>query len=171
MEHDIDTAELQDIILKKIRTLRHKKFTDKRPEELSVIVRVFLMKYLGLHYEFTSEELSAELAKRRIRPTIKESILRIFAALGEVMYGGKGISRQEFRSLLDDFTMLVHLATDRPHSHQVVHQKATAVLSGLIALIQKMLTPPESPRRNDGASVALRPRVVKKKSKKRKNNR
>ena len=54
---------LKGLILAKLKAIEKRKFGKNSIGDLSLVFRVFLLRYLNLNYEFTLEELVGELNK------------------------------------------------------------------------------------------------------------
>lgn len=102
---------LKKIILKKLNSIKHKKFEDGSLNEFSLALRVFLLKFLKLNYEFTDEELYNELNRMGINKTLKERIMNIADLLEEIKYKDKKITKKEFNNILNEGVEIIKLAT------------------------------------------------------------
>ena len=102
---------IRKLILTKLNTIRKEKFQPKTIDKFSLVFRVFLLRYLGLNYEFTFEELVNELNKKKVDRQLKNKILGTLNSLTEIKYEGKEISKEQFKSLLDDAERIVDWAT------------------------------------------------------------
>jgi hypothetical protein len=102
---------LRRLILGKLRALEKKKFEAKVIDEFSLLFKAFLLRYLNLDCEFTSDELVNHLKKTKVPARIKEDIRELMNLLTEVHYKGKKISRDQFKSLLAEAEHIIHSAT------------------------------------------------------------
>ena len=108
-----DTGQLElirKVILAKLNSLKSRQFEDKSLDEFSLAFRVFLLKYLKLNYEFTEEELSAELDKRGISKLLKERILKITSLVEEIKYKEKKLTKDEFQTILGEGIHIIQVA-------------------------------------------------------------
>jgi len=101
---------LRSSIVKRIRSIRKKKFTDKAIDNFSWSFRVFLIKFLSLGYEFTHEELLRETSKVNIKENLRNRILAISDSLEEIKYGSKIISKEDFLWMLDEAERIINFA-------------------------------------------------------------
>lgn len=104
---------VQKVILKKLNSIKNKKLTENGFEELSIAFRVFLMRYLDLSYEFTEEELSKELSRKRLKKIIKENVTEIAILLDEVKYSDRKITNEEFMSIIDKFQQIIEESSSK----------------------------------------------------------
>jgi len=74
---------LSKLILTKLRTIKKEKFELKTIDKLSLVFRVFLLRYLNLNYEFTLEELINELSKSKVQSNLKNRIITMSNLLTE----------------------------------------------------------------------------------------
>tara|TARA_Y100000310_G_C20674597_1_gene812231 strand:+ start:2080 stop:2952 length:873 start_codon:yes stop_codon:yes gene_type:complete len=102
---------LRKLILTRIKKLKKQKFNEKAIDKFSVTFRVFMLRYLNLNYEFTVDELIIELNKTKIPQNLKEKVVSVLKLISEVKYENKEISKDEFKSLLNETNTIVNLAT------------------------------------------------------------
>ncbi|MBW2975849.1 hypothetical protein KY347_00220 [Candidatus Woesearchaeota archaeon] len=114
---------LRKLILTRLKSVRKEKFGDKAIDKLSLVFRVFLLRHLNLNYEFTLEELIAELNKRRISSKLKKRVIAILNLLTELMYEDKKISQEEFKSMLTEAESIVSLATGQDGEEKKTEKK------------------------------------------------
>ena len=113
-ETDIVQLELiRKLVLRKLNSIKHKKFTNNSINDLSLAFHVFLLKYLKLDYEFTEEELSRELEKKSINQKLRLLIIETFSLLDEVKYRGRKISKLEFEKILNQGIEIINIATGK----------------------------------------------------------
>ena len=113
---EVDIGELElirKIILTKLTSIKRKRFEEKSIDRFSLAFRVFLLKFLHLDYEFTEQELSKELEKRRVNNELKEGIMRIANLLAEIKYEGKKVTKIEFNAMLDEGIKIIMAATHK----------------------------------------------------------
>jgi len=70
------------------------------------IVRLFFAELFKIKYEFTFEELSSELERRRIDKNLKEKTLFFLKKLSIVEYSNEKLPDSELKKLLNDFLKL-----------------------------------------------------------------
>ena len=110
----VDRNELlRRLILTKLNTIKKEKFEPKTIDKFSLTFRVFLLRYLNLNYEFTLEELIDELDKSKIHRKLKDKLISIMTLLTEAEYENRAISREHFKSLLNEAVSIVNLATGK----------------------------------------------------------
>ncbi len=105
-----EMEDLRKILIRKLTPLKKKRFSAKAIDQLNLIFRVFLMKYFSLSYEFTYDELSVELEKRRIRKELKEQIMQFASLISQIEYEGRKITGAEFRSNVESMISLINNA-------------------------------------------------------------
>lgn len=100
--------------LKKIEAFR-KHFSKKSRDDNFIqffhIVRLFFAELFKIKYEFTYEELSNELERRRIDKNLKEKILFFLKKLSVVEYSDERLSESELKKLLNEFLKLFERLT------------------------------------------------------------
>lgn len=153
---------LRKVVLKKLSSLKKKKFEGNLIDDFGLAFRIFILRYLNLNYEFTEEELSAELDKRKVNSVLKERILGIVNLLTEISYEGKKITKKEFHELLEEGTRLINLATpsgEKSLEEQPAVEKEKS--SSFDLLIQKILRRGE-PKEERKLAQAAKAEVLKK---------
>jgi len=75
------------------------------------IVRLFFAELFKIKYEFTFEELSNELKRRRIDNNLKEKILFFLKKLSVVEYSDEKLPESELKKLLNEFLKLFEKLT------------------------------------------------------------
>ena len=100
--------------LKRIEAFR-KHFSKKNKDDNFIqffhIIRMFFAELFKIKYEFTYEELSNELERRRIDKNLKEKILFFLKKLSAVDYSDERLPESELRKLLNDFLKLFEKLT------------------------------------------------------------
>lgn len=100
--------------IKRIGAFR-KHFSKKNKDDNFIqffhIVRLFFAELFKIKYEFTYEELSNELEKRRIDKNLKEKILFFLKKLSVVEYSDERLPESELRKLLNEFLKLFEKLT------------------------------------------------------------
>jgi len=122
-EVDRKNELLSKLILTKLRTIKKEKFDPKTIDKLSLVFRVFLLRYLNLNYEFTLEELINELNKIKIQSKLKDGIISTSNLLTEIKYEGRHISVEEFKALLKEAEKIVNLATRKVEKNPEEYEK------------------------------------------------
>ena len=89
---------LRRLIPPKLEIIQKQKFDSSTVGKFNLIFKVFLLRYLNLNYEFTTDELIQELERLKISSKLKERIIAISNRLINVEYGGGEISEEEFES-------------------------------------------------------------------------
>lgn len=114
-KEDVDRKNelLRKLILTKLRTIKKEKFEPKTIDKFSLTFRVFLLRYLNLQYEFTLEELALELNKTKTSTKLKERIIALLNLLTEIKYENREISKEEFKSSLNEAVGIVNLAVGK----------------------------------------------------------
>ncbi len=99
---------------KRIQAFR-KHFSKKSKDDNFIqffhIVRLFFAELFKVKYEFTYEELSSELERRRIDKNLKEKILFFLKKLSVVEYSDKKLPASELKKLLNEFLKLFERLT------------------------------------------------------------
>ncbi len=98
------------LILKKavdvrIRRILSKAFISER--EAYDLVRDFFKKYLGVDYEFTTDELLKELRRVYVTPELHARIKLVLDRVSEIEHLTRSFSKQELEALLNDFKGVV----------------------------------------------------------------
>ena len=75
------------------------------------IVRLFFTELFKIKYEFTFEELSKELKRKRVDKNLKEQITFFLKKVSVVEYSNETLSEQELKKLLSDFLKLFEKLT------------------------------------------------------------
>ena len=107
---EADASIVNKLVLKKavdhrIATITAKAFISER--EVYELVRGFFKKYLGIDYEFTSEELVYELKKVYVAPEFQERIRLLLDRISEMEHLSRAFEKEELQSVLADFKSLV----------------------------------------------------------------
>ncbi|NTV24383.1 MAG: hypothetical protein HGA85_08535, partial [Nanoarchaeota archaeon] len=80
----------------------------------SSIVRRFFKSLLKLAYEFTYEELMAEIEAKQISPTFKSVLRKFFTRSTEIEFSGKAVTRLEMRAMISEFKQIVSFTSEHP---------------------------------------------------------
>jgi len=88
-----------------------KKSRDDNFIQLFHIIRMFFAELFKIKYEFTFEELSNELKRRRIDNNLKEKILFFLKKLSVVEYSDERLPESELKKLLNEFLKLFEKLT------------------------------------------------------------
>ena len=100
--------------LKRIGTFR-KHFSKKNKDDNFIqffhVVRLFFAELFRIKYEFTFEELSNELERRRMDKNLKEKIIFFLKKLSVVEYSDERLPDLELRKLLNEFLKLFEKLT------------------------------------------------------------
>ncbi len=115
------------------------------------LVRLFFAELFKIKYEFTFEELSKELEKKRIDKNLKEKILFFLKKLSVVEYSDETLSEQELKKLLGDFLKLFEKLTF--NEEEVKKTKLCKILRFFKS--KKILTPKETRRKKQNVLLAL----------------
>jgi len=107
---DPDSGVVNKLVLKravehKIRLIAQKAFISER--EAYDLIRGFFKKFINIDYEFTSEELTAELRKVYLPAELHASINSILSRVSEMEHLSRSFSKDELVQLLADFQVLV----------------------------------------------------------------
>ena len=94
--------------LKKLKTISTIKDKQKLIDEATKLARKFFKSYFDIHYYFTNEELSDELARRKIDAYIKKKINSILERTSETNYNFNH-SGEELKALLEDIKEVIKL--------------------------------------------------------------
>ena len=99
---------------KRIQSFK-KHFSKKNKDDSFIqffhIVRLFFAELFKIKYEFTFEELSNELERKRIDKNLKEKILFFLKKLSVVEYSNERLSESELGKLLNEFLKLFEKLT------------------------------------------------------------
>jgi len=128
---------LSRIILTKLKTIRKEKFGPKSIDKFSLTIRVFLLRYLNLNYEFTLDELVDELNKRKISKKLSKRIVAILDLITKVVYENKKISKEEFISLLEEAEGVINLATGKAEKKSEKEEKIEIKKGPLFSFLHK----------------------------------
>jgi len=104
---------LRNIIFTKLKSIKKEKFGPKTIDKFSLTIRVFLLRYLNLNYEFTIDELINELNKRKVSKKLSKRIISILNLITEVKYENRNLSKEEFKSLLEETESIINVATGK----------------------------------------------------------
>ena len=100
--------------LKRVGAFR-KHFSKKNKDDNFIqflhVVRLFFAELFKIKYEFTFEELSNELERKRIDKNLKEKILFFLKKLSVVEYSNERLSESELGKLLNEFLKLFEKLT------------------------------------------------------------
>lgn len=128
---------LRNIIIDKLQTLEHKRFNQKSISDFSLAFHVFLLKYLGVNYEFTDDELVHEIEKRHLSATIKQDIMTIASLLAQIKYEDKQISKEEFNLLTESGKNLVNYAIDKKEKKRTLEKVEKSALENVIVSLKE----------------------------------
>jgi len=108
----IETAKNNTI--KRIQAFR-KHFSKKSRDDNFIqffhIVRLFFAELFKIKYEFTFEELSRELERKRVDKSLKEKVVFFLKKLSVVEYSDERLPEPELRKLSNDFLNLFEKLT------------------------------------------------------------
>ena len=100
--------------LKRVEAFR-KHFSKKSRDDNFIqffhIIRMFFAELFKIKYEFTFEELSNELKRRRVDKSLKERIIFFLKKLSVVEYSNEKLSEPELKKLLNEFLKLFERLT------------------------------------------------------------
>ncbi len=105
---------VKDNTIKRIQSF-NKHFSKKNNDDNFIqffhVVKLFFAELFKIKYEFTFEELSNELERKRIDKNLKEKILFFLKKLSAVDYNDKKLPELELRKLLNEFLKLFEKLT------------------------------------------------------------
>ncbi len=126
-EERLLSLSFADKIIEKLdkleRQLPSKKTTKELSVEFSKIVREYFRDILSLEYEFTYEELLAELQKKRLDPMLEKILIPFFKKAIQSEYGGVNLRRRELHSLIDEAKEIVHLTSQEKPKEKINLEK------------------------------------------------
>ncbi|MFH1332549.1 MAG: hypothetical protein ABIH63_04685 [archaeon] len=97
-EEKTEEVELRDAALRKLSRLEKKPFNQGAFDDFAWVLKVFLSNRLKIDYEFTHDELVAELRKRRVKH--KDDIISLSGRIVEINYEGVQVTKEEFKFLV-----------------------------------------------------------------------
>ena len=127
---------LRRLVLDKLRALRKEELGQEKIDELGLVFKVFTLKFLKIEYEFTNEELSLELDKKILSPSLKNKIANLSSYLDEIKYHEKSIDRRQYLKLIDEITELVTSAVEEAEV-QITESKVEAGQSKITSSLAK----------------------------------
>jgi len=105
---------VKDNTLKRIQSF-NKHFSKKNKDDNFIqffhVVKLFFAELFKIKYEFTFEELSNELERKRVDKSLKEKIVFFLKKLSVVEYSDERLPESELRKLLNDFLKLFEKLT------------------------------------------------------------
>ncbi len=112
---------VKDNTLKRIQSF-NKHFSKKNKDDNFIqffhVVKLFFAELFKIKYEFTFEELSNELERKRIDKNLKEKILFFLKKLSAVDYSDKKLPESELKKLLNEFLKLFEKLTFNEQKHE-----------------------------------------------------
>lgn len=110
---DVRYEALRRLVLSKLKDIQKEKFDHVNIKRVTLLFKIFLLKYLNLNYKFTKAEFSNKLARANIPRKLKEKIIEILNWAIEVEYSNREISKDEFRKLISDLMQVVDSAIEQ----------------------------------------------------------
>ncbi|MBI4439943.1 hypothetical protein HY638_03135 [Candidatus Woesearchaeota archaeon] len=105
-KHEIDVKELlRRRAIAKLRKINLG--TLKGEKELYNLIRSFFQEFFSMKYEFTYEELQADLKKFRIEEPTRVKLLGHLEGLKEKRFGHEKVSKAELREIRDEFKTIL----------------------------------------------------------------
>ncbi len=115
--------------LKRVQAFR-KHFLRKSIEDNSIqlfhIMRMFFSEKFKIRYEFTFDELTKELGRKRIDKNLEENILIFLKKLSVVEYSDQKLSESELKKLLKEFLKFFNKLTF--NEQKIKETKITSIL-------------------------------------------
>jgi len=102
-------------------------------KEVYDLIREFFKKYLGVDFEFTSDELVRELRRVYVTPDMQERIHNLMDRVSEIEYLSKKFSSEELNVLLQDFKILVDELIVYHYENKSLFKKVKDVLCGSVS--------------------------------------
>ncbi|MBW2980868.1 hypothetical protein KY360_05620 [Candidatus Woesearchaeota archaeon] len=100
-----------------------KKSPGENSEKFFNIVRKFLSDYFSITYEFTPDEFSRDIKRKRgVEDKIKERVVSFSQELSDMKYKYKDLSEEQIEKAIDDFKSIVSFLMDKK-KHETVHEQ------------------------------------------------
>lgn len=143
--------------LKRLEAFR-KHFSKKSRDDNFIqffhVVRLFFAELFKIKYEFTYEELSNELERRRIDKNLKEKILFFLKKLSVVEYSDERLSESELKKLLNEFLKLFERLT---FNEQEIKETRLDKILGFLRIKKPLIQKKEAGKKQNDLLTLIQP--------------